>query len=84
MFLNNRNTLLLQAFSRFSWTLSTRSLLERERAYVPTVPCSHILLPPLDPATLEPQHLVGIELGLALTLSAMLFTKYCGKLIYLL
>ena len=54
-----------------------------ERAYVPTALCSHISLAPLDPASLEPQHLVRIELGLALiltlTLSAMLFTKYWRK-----
>ena len=54
------------------------------QSYVSTALCFHISLAPLDPASLEPQHLVGIELGLALTLSAMLFTKYCGKLIYLL
>ena len=32
------------------------------QSYVPTALCSHISLAPLDPASLEPQHLVGIEL----------------------
>ena len=37
--------------------------------FIPTALCSHILLAAVDPASLQPQHLVGIELGLALTLS---------------
>ena len=68
------------------WRLSVGTpvyMARGECAYVPTALCSQISLAPLDPASLEPQHLVGIEQGLALTLtltmSAMLFTKYCGK-----